>query len=469
MEDFCNTLHPSLRTETSCVEWFHQATEHCAKLVTLKNSRNYLLKMLKNFLFPKRNSTNLLPPYTQIPIDPQRLEMENCYCVFVEFAKNYIMRRQQFAAESSTYFIFLQIMLSLFGVMILGVSLLLIIIYFYCKHNRPTVKLLRTYDIFEPEKCLQVIADRSLRMAREELRRLDIIYLEPNDEIFECGKIPILVLKAGSQPELLNDFASSKFKNFFRLWQLQNQLVKLRNGSKAYEMKLLNRCSGSLRLLILFVANTIEEEIKCENISIAPIESTLSLTESTNSRRNSNSLIPLRCKLNSAISPKGNSNTKKRNVRFSLAMSPAPPNHSPVPSHKTAVDKSRSLLPIDITRRRNMNPNDLHVSLPNERKFRSATELKRKKTVFSLPSKFFDPTNLADLNLFDLNLVDFDLVDLDLADVDLVELDFADFNPVDFDLADLNLLDLDLSDLANLNFVDLDFADFDLAYLIEGL
>uniref|UniRef100_A0A1A9ZX77 Uncharacterized protein n=1 Tax=Glossina pallidipes TaxID=7398 RepID=A0A1A9ZX77_GLOPL len=386
MEKFCSALHPSLKLDTSCVEWFHQATVHCTKLMTLKKSRSYLLKMIKDFIFPKKNMS-VTSLDVRIPVDPQRLELENCYSLFVEFANDYVPRIQQFAADSATYFFLLQIVLSLLGVMVLGIALL-ITIYCYCKYSNPVEKFDHTYDIFEPEKCLRVTADRSLRMAREELRRLNIKHLQQNGEMLNCGNIPILVLKAGSEPQLYNDFTSSKFQTCFRLWQLQNQLVISGTDSTMEAdnevLPFLSKCTQGLRLLVLFVDSAMYELIACKTKSEMQIRPSPSSTGATTSRKSSTSLIPLRRKLTTAHLNGTKSTSKKGNVRFSLPTSPLPSNNSHVPSLNTS-DKSRSFLPVGIAPERKTNASNLYTPLNSRRKFCSTTEVKRKKTIFSLP------------------------------------------------------------------------------------
>uniref|UniRef100_A0A1B0BE27 Uncharacterized protein n=1 Tax=Glossina palpalis gambiensis TaxID=67801 RepID=A0A1B0BE27_9MUSC len=386
MEEFCSALHPSLQLGTSCVEWFHQATVHCTKLMTLKQSRSYLLKMLKDFIFPKKNMT-VTSSDVQIPVDPQRLELQNCYSLFIEFVNDYVPRIQQFVAESATYFFLLEIVFSLLVVMVLGI-MLLIAIYYHCKYSRPVEKADHTYDIFEPEKCLQVTADRSLRMAREELRRFDIKQLQQNGGVLNCGKIPILVLKAGSEPRLYNDFATSKFQTCFRLWQLQNQLLKSETGSTTEAeneiLPFLSECTRGPRLLVLFADSAMYENITCKNKSVMRIQPSSSSTGSAGSRKSSTSLIPLRRKVTSAHLNGTKSTSKKRNVRFSLSVPPSPSNDSHVPLLKTS-DTSRSFLPVGIAPERKMNVNNLYTSLQSRRKFCSTTEVKRKKTIFSLP------------------------------------------------------------------------------------
>uniref|UniRef100_A0A1A9VY24 Uncharacterized protein n=1 Tax=Glossina austeni TaxID=7395 RepID=A0A1A9VY24_GLOAU len=323
----------------------------------------------------------------QIPGDPQRLELENCYSLFVEFANDYVPRIQQFAAESTTYFFLLQVVFSLLGVMVLGI-VLLITIYFYCKYIRPVEKFDHTYDIFEPEKCLRITADRSLRMAREELRRLDIKHLQQTGEILNCGRMPILVLKAGSEPQLYNDFASSEFQSCFRLWQSQNQLVLSGTASTTEAdnevLPFLSKCTQGLRLLVLFVDSAMYEQITCKNKFVIQVRPRSSSAGATTSRKSSTSLIPLRRKQTSAHLNGTKSTSKKGNVRFSLSMSPLPSNNSHVPSLKTP-DTSRSFLPVGIAPERKTNARSLYTSLNSRRKFCSATEVKRKKTIFSLP------------------------------------------------------------------------------------
>ncbi|XP_037818254.1 uncharacterized protein LOC119608066 [Lucilia sericata] len=275
MEQFCKSLHPDLELGTICVAWFRQAVRHCTELLNeVKPSTTFFWTTVKNFIFPDR-TTELLSQKIPIGIHPKRLSLQDCNSLLLDIVSDYIERAPRYGAESKTNVMLWQVLYSLMGVMALG-SLLVGIIFTYNKYGQSKTKINLLDEIFKPDKRMQVLCKRSLRLAKAELRNIHIKPVAKVEDLVPADGDNVLALKIGTKYEFLESIVTGSVQSvgkFHRLYDQHNKTkgdLKIESLNRA--MKFVDNNCKRIHLLLMFEQNVIyeEEEPKRKPKSISP-------------------------------------------------------------------------------------------------------------------------------------------------------------------------------------------------------
>uniref|UniRef100_A0A1A9ZMK0 Uncharacterized protein n=1 Tax=Glossina pallidipes TaxID=7398 RepID=A0A1A9ZMK0_GLOPL len=234
MEKFCQSTNAELIEEQTCIQYISQITADCLKEIKNQATNNNLWNYIRRFIFPLRD-TGFDSIMTPASIQSQDLNANTC----VRFISYYIFDYKERAPHHQNE---KQLGSLLWKAMWLTVGAIILLIFWI------TVKCTRwslnkAYPKSDDEEDIESVEEprpfnlqirtmaelnRSLRMAREELRRLRVMHLVQSEEILAPDGISVLVLKVGSQVELLDNHLTGKMRTFGRLYRLQNQHIQYR-------------------------------------------------------------------------------------------------------------------------------------------------------------------------------------------------------------------------------------------------
>lgn len=274
MEQFCQAVHPELELGTICVAWFRQATKHCTNLINeAKDQPSFFWTTVKNFIFPER-TTELVSQKVPITIHPHRLSIADCQSLFLDIVSDYVQRAPRYAAESTANIMLWQVLYSLMGIMALG-SLLVGVIYLYSKYGQVMIKKNLLEEFFKPEKRLQALAKRSLRIAKAELRNIKVKPVAKPEDLVPKDEVQVLALKVGTKYEVLESLVAGSLQSVGKFHRSYDQYNKCKTDFKIESLnkalKFLDNNSKKLHLLVMFEEATDYEEEgdskKCRNNS----------------------------------------------------------------------------------------------------------------------------------------------------------------------------------------------------------
>ncbi|XP_017472783.1 PREDICTED: uncharacterized protein LOC108363806 [Rhagoletis zephyria] len=264
MDRFCRALHPDLDLSSTCLSWFHQATEHCTELILRKNRGSVFWRLLNKFIFINRQRS-LVNQKIPISIHPDRLSLNDCNALHVEIVNDYLVHAPRYTIEAATNILLWQILFSLFGVFVLCV-LLAYTISAYRKYGQSIEKPLDPIaSVFLAEKRINAYINRNLRQVKYELRLLHVRHsMKPEDILSPSGTTTFVIIvssKLNVKNGTLNRTAHCKGR-LYRLTELQPKVkpvYKIQPIAKM--MRFINKYSCKLRLRVIFDEEPSFEEV----------------------------------------------------------------------------------------------------------------------------------------------------------------------------------------------------------------
>uniref|UniRef100_A0A1A9VN36 Uncharacterized protein n=1 Tax=Glossina austeni TaxID=7395 RepID=A0A1A9VN36_GLOAU len=234
MEKFCQSINAAFMDEQRCSQYFYQMIAACLKQIKNQATNNNLWRHIKRFIFPRKEKglNSLIAP---ADIQSQELHVKTCVRMLSDYVFDYTVRTPRYQNEK-------QFGILLWTAMWLTVGLIILLIFsitvkfIHWNLNKAYTKSDDEEDIESvelPRVCnlrtrTMAAVNRSLRITREELRRLRVMHLVQSEEILAPDGISVLVLKVGSQVQLLDNHLIGKMRTFGRLYRLQNQHVQYR-------------------------------------------------------------------------------------------------------------------------------------------------------------------------------------------------------------------------------------------------
>ncbi|KAI9588681.1 uncharacterized protein LOC119632343 [Glossina fuscipes] len=267
MEEVCQSINAGFIKDETCIHYLYEMVTQCLKHIKNQEVDNNIWKYFKRFIFPLKDTsfkTIIIPAGVQ----SQDLNAKTCVRILSNYVVDYALRAPHYQNEKILGSLLWKAMFSIVGIIILLI-LLITIKCIHSKLNKANPKSEDDEEIIESAQEPRLLnlqirtmaaLNRSLRMAREELRRLRIIHFVQCEEILAPDGISILVLKVSSQVELLDNHLIGKMRTSGRLYRLQNQHIQYRYQ---FQTILLNVVLLSLRERMQRMHFLIEFEEDC--------------------------------------------------------------------------------------------------------------------------------------------------------------------------------------------------------------
>uniref|UniRef100_A0A1B0A600 Uncharacterized protein n=1 Tax=Glossina pallidipes TaxID=7398 RepID=A0A1B0A600_GLOPL len=247
MDKACQSLDLGLGEE--CYNWFRQAAEHCVQAVGSK-----WLEGLKNLAFPVRDTS------ISLSIDARYLNFDQCNSLLMNAINDYFLKMPDYSEEQKENALCWN---NLLTTIVITAMLLFSIIaaYVYCDCTKNDIQRQDggISDVSKAEVRMVAASNISLRMAREEVRRLKVQFVVHSEEISLSADTSLLVLRVSSHMDAFSNHICRELQTSCRLYRVKDKHV---NSKKEFQGGNLNQAldvvgdySRKMRLLIQFSVN----------------------------------------------------------------------------------------------------------------------------------------------------------------------------------------------------------------------
>lgn len=261
MDKACESLSPGLELGAECHNWFLQAAEHCVQPAGSK-----WFGALQNFAFPVKDTS------ISLSIDAHHLNFDQCNLLLMNAINDYFLKMRHYSKERKVNALCWNTLLTI--IVIMAVLLFFIIaayVYCECTNNDTQRQDGGISDVSKPEMRMVAASNISLRMAREEVRRLKVHFVVHSEEISLSVDTSVLVLRVSSHIEAFRNHICRKLQTSCRLYRAKDKHV---NSKKEFPGGILNQAlevvgdySRKMRLLIEFSVNQTSDTLSRTNSS----------------------------------------------------------------------------------------------------------------------------------------------------------------------------------------------------------
>ncbi|KAI9585987.1 hypothetical protein GQX74_001834 [Glossina fuscipes] len=329
MDKVCESLFPGLELGAECHDWFLQAAEHCVHPVGSK-----WFEALKNLAFPVRDTT------ISLSIDANHLNFDQCNSLLMGAINDYFLKIPHYSNERQVNALWWNTFQLTIIVMVMLLFLKIAVYVYYefssndCQRQDDDIP-----DVFESEVRMVAASNISLRVAREEVRRLKVKSLVHSEETSLSADTSVLVLRVSSHLDAFSNRVCRKLQTSCRLYRVKDKHVnskkECQGGLLSQASDLVGDYSRKMRLLIKFSVHHTSDALSRNNSS------------------NSSSQLSFADTLSPRISHRSNrvTNGSAANLEIDQVCCSARTSQSD-PAAPISSRASRSRLPVRITQKR---------------------------------------------------------------------------------------------------------------------
>uniref|UniRef100_A0A1A9V6U7 Uncharacterized protein n=1 Tax=Glossina austeni TaxID=7395 RepID=A0A1A9V6U7_GLOAU len=261
MDKACESFFPGLELGAECHNWFLQMAENC-----VQPGDTQWFEALKNLAFPVRDTS------ISLSIDAHHLNFHQCNSLLMEAINDYFLKMPLYSKGPKVNALCWN---TLLAVIVITVMLLFFIIAacVYCEftNNDSQRQDVGISDVSKPEMRMVAVSNISLRVAREEVRRLKVQFVVYSEETSLSADTSVLVLRVSSHIDAFSNHVCRKLQTSCRLYRVKDKHVnskkECQDGIWSQTLDAVGDCSRKMRLLIEFSVNHISDTLSRTNSS----------------------------------------------------------------------------------------------------------------------------------------------------------------------------------------------------------